>query len=145
MMSEAYEGERELASQPDQHVKLREMLGLAPHITSKTVPQTEEPVSEGTTTQQGEVDEIAKGDEQELPSAEVSADEVPSELQPVSGDQSNETTNKAEEGSVAEETPSAEAPPKPLKKPKAETARPFRRKANRDRTGGFRRENKRRD
>ncbi len=147
MMREAYEGERELASKPDQHAKLREMLGLAPHITSKTdaqpdVPQTEEPASGGKTTQPGQADEIAKGDEQELPPAEVPADEVPSELQPVSGDRSDETTNRAEEESGAEETPPAGAPHKPLKKPKAETTRPFRRKITRDRTGGPRREKK---
>lgn len=139
MMREAYEGEKELASKPDQHAKLREMLGLAPHITSKTIPQTEESASEGKTTRQGQVDEIAKGDEQELPPAEVPADEASSALQPVSSDQSNEITNRAEEGASAEETPSAEAPSKPVKQPKAEPIRPFRRKASRDRTGGFRR------
>src|SRR5260370_17287328 len=50
MMREAYEGEKELVSQPGQRAKLREMLGLAPHITSKTTPQAEEPASEGETT-----------------------------------------------------------------------------------------------
>jgi hypothetical protein len=145
MMREAYEGEKELASEPGQRAKLREMLGLAPHITSKTAPQTEEPASEGETTQQGQVDDIAKGDEQELPPAEVPADEALSELQSVSGDQSNEITNRAEEGSAAEETPSAEAPPKPLKKPKAEPPRPFRRKTTRDKTGGPRRKNEGKD
>ena len=145
MMREAYDGERELASKPDQHAKLRKMLGLAPNITSKTAPQTEELASGGKTTQQGQVDETTKGDEQELPLAEDQADEALPELQPASGDQSDEPTNRAEEQSGAQETPSAQVPHKPLKKPKAETARPFRRKANRDRTGGFRKENKGRD
>lgn len=145
MMREAYDGERELASKPDQHAKLRKMLGLAPHITSKTAPQTEELASGGKTTQQGQVDETTKGDEQELPLAEDQADEALPELQPASGDQSDEPTNRAEEQSEVQETPSAQVPHKPLKKPKAETARPFRRKANRDRTGGFRKENKGRD
>src|SRR6266851_3398808 len=76
MMREAYEGERELASKPDQHAKLREMLGLAPHTAAKTIPQTEESASGGKTAQQSQVDEIAKGDEQELPPAEVPADEA---------------------------------------------------------------------
>jgi hypothetical protein len=141
MIREAYEGEKELASEPGQRAKLREMLGLAPAITSKTAPQTEESASERKTTQQGQVDEFAKGDEQELLPAEIPADAALSTLQSVSGDQSNETTNRAEEVSEARETPSSEAPPKPLKKPKAETTRPFRRKETRDRTGGPRRKN----
>src|SRR6266581_4548358 len=75
MMREAYEGESELASKPDQHAKLREMLGLAPHITSKTVPQpdvsqTGETASEVQTTQQSQAEEIAEGVGQELLPAE---------------------------------------------------------------------------
>jgi hypothetical protein len=117
---------------------------------SKTVPQTdvsqtEETASEENTTQQGEAGEITKGDGQELPSAEASADEAPSEVQLVSDDKSDETTNRAEEGREVEETPLAEAPHKPLKKPKAERNRPFRRKATRDMTGGPRRRNKEKD
>lgn len=145
MMREAYEGEKELASKPGQRAKLREMLGLAPHITSKTAPQTEEPAAGGETTQQGQIDEIVNGDEQVVPLAEVPADEVPSELQSGSGDRPDETTTRAEEESGAEETPAAEAPRKPLKKPKAETPRPFRRKGARDRTGGPGRKNGERD
>ncbi len=142
MMREAYEGESQLASKPGQHAQLRKMLGLAPSVNSKTTPQTEESPSVGETTQQGQVDEIARGDEQELPPAEVPADEAPSEPQLVSGDRSDETTNRAEEESGSEETPSAQIPNKPLKKPKAEPTRPFRRKNTRDRTGGPRREKK---
>jgi hypothetical protein len=150
MMREAYEGERELASKPDQHAKLREMLGMAPQITSKTVPQpdvpqTSETGSEVQTAQQSQAEEIKEEIGQELLTAEFPADEASSTLQPTSDNQSDEATNRPEEGSEAEETPSAKASPKPLKKPKAETARPFRRKANRDRTGGFRKENKGRD
>jgi AAA domain len=150
MMLEAYEGESKLASNPDQRAKLRKMLGLAPHIKSKTVPQpdapqTEETASKVKTTQLDQDEEIAKGVGQDLPPAEVPSDEACSELRPVSGDQSDETTNRAEEGREAEETPSAEAPPKPLKKPKAEPIRPFRRKATRDRTGGPRRKNGEKD
>src|SRR6266581_772908 len=75
MMLEAYEGEKELASKPKQHAKLREMLGLAPHITSKTVPQpdvsqTGETASEVQTTQQSQAEEIAEGVGQELLPAE---------------------------------------------------------------------------
>src|SRR6266487_4016997 len=150
MMREAYEGERELASKPDQHAKLREMLGLAPQITSKTVPQpdvtqTDETASEVQTTQLSQAEEIVEELGQGLLPAEFRADEDSSTSQPASENQFDEATNRLEEGSEAEETPSAEAPPKPLKKPKAETARPFRRKANRDRTGASRKENKGRD
>ena len=145
MMREAYEGEKELASKPGQRAKLRKMLGLAPHITSKTAPQTEEPAAEGETTQQGQIDEIVNGDEQVVSLAEVPADEAPSELESGSGDRPDETTTRAEEESGAEETPAAEAPRKPLIKPKAETPRPFRRKGARDRTGGPRRKNGERD
>ncbi len=122
MMREAYEGERELASKPDQHAKLREMLGLAPHITSKTLPQPDVPQTGETgsgvqTTQQSQAEEIAEEFEQGLLPAEFPADEASSTLQPASDNQSDETTNRPEEGSEAKETPSAEAPPKPLKKP----------------------------
>ena len=145
MMLEAYEGERELASKPDQHAKLQKMLGLAPHITSKTVPQTDETASEVQTTQQSQTEEIVEELGQGLLPAGFPSDEASSASQPASENQSCEATNRPEEGSEAEETPSAEALPKPLKKPKAETARPFRRKANRDRTGCSRKENKGRD
>jgi len=147
MMREAYEGEKELASKPGQRAKLRKMLGLAPHVTSKTAPQTEEAASktEADTTQQDQIDEVERGDEQELPLTEVPVDEALSELQQVSGDRSDEITNKAEEESGAEETSSAQVPHKPLKKPKAETPRPFRRKGARDRTGGPRRKSGERD
>lgn len=150
MMREAYEGESMLASNPTQRAQLRKMLGLAPLVKPKKRPQPDVPQSEDTTsgvetTQPSQAHEMAKEDEQELPLAEIPADEALSELQSASGDQSNETTNRDEEESGADETPSAQAPHKPLKKPKAETARPFRRKANRDRTGGFRKENKGRD
>ncbi len=71
MMLEAYEGERELASKPNQHAKFLKMLGLAPQIKSKRpqpdVPRTEEITSEGETTQPRQSDEIAKEVEQELP------------------------------------------------------------------------------
>ena len=97
------------------------------------------------TTQPAQSDEVTKGVEQELSSTEFLADEASSPLQPASNNQFDETMNIAEEESEVEVTPSAKASPKPLKKPKAETARPFRRKANRDRTGGFHKENKGRD
>jgi AAA domain len=141
MMLEAYEGEKELASKPDQHKKLLEMLGLPPHIKSKTVPQpdvlqAEGTASEGKTAQPYQSDEVVKGDGQELPPDEGSASEISSELQPVSADQSDGSTNKAGEGGEAEEDPSEEVLPKTLKRPKAEPVRPFRRKTTRDKTGG---------
>jgi len=146
MMLEAYEGESQLASNPNQRAKFLKMLGLAPHIKSKKGPQPDVPQAEDTpsgveTTQPAQSDEVAKGVEQELPSAEVPADEVSSELQLVSDDQSDETNNGTEEGREAEATPSAGTPPKPLKKPRAEPIRPFRRKKTRDKTGGPRRNN----
>jgi len=155
MMLEAYEGESELASKPDQRSKLLKMLGLAPHIKLKTVkpntvpqpdiPQTEETASEVKTAQDDHSDEITSGVEQELPSAKVLVDEASSELTSVADDRSDKAPDGAEEGIEAEETPSEEAPPKPLKKPKAEPIRPFRRKATRDRTGGPRRKNEEKD
>ena len=149
MMREAYEGEKELASKPDQHAKLRKMLGLAPHIKSKGVPQpdapqTEETASEGKATQHSQADEITKGVREELPPSAVPVEEASSTIQPVSNDHSGETMDRAKEEREAEETPS-EAPTKPLKKPKAASIRPFRRKATRDRTGGSQRNNKEKD
>jgi AAA domain len=134
MMLEAYEGESQLASNADQRAKLRKMLGLAPHIKSKESPKPEETTSEGKITQDDHSNEIASGVGQELPSAEVPADESSSEIKPVSNDRSDLT----EEVIETEETPSAAAPSKPLRKPKAEPIRPFRRKATRDKTGGTR-------
>lgn len=150
MMLEAYKGEKELASKPKQRADLLKMLGLSPPITSKIVPQpdvpqTEETASEGKTAQEGQSDQITKGVRQELPPAEVPADEAFSELQPVSDDQPDKTRNRAAEGREAEETPSAQASPRPLKNPKAEPIRPFRRKTTRDRTGGPRRKNQEKD
>ena len=145
MMLEAYEGESELASKPNQRAKLLKMLGLAPHIKTKKVPQAEDTASGVETTQPGQSDKIAKGVEQELTTPEVLVDEASSELQPVSDDRSDETSDGTEEGIKADDTPSSGTPSKPSKKPRAEPIRPFRRKNTRDRTGGFRRENKGRD
>jgi AAA domain len=142
MMLEAYEGESQLASKPDQHAKLLKMLGLTPHIKSKTVqhpdnPQTKEAASDmGKTTQEDHDSEFTNGDGQELPPAEVPTNEASSTLQPVSGEQSSEATNGAEEEIAVETTSSQKALLKPIKKPKAERTRPFRRKNTRDRTGG---------
>jgi hypothetical protein len=150
MMLEAYEGESELASKPDQRSKLLKMLGLAPHIKTKTVPQpdipqTDETASEVKATQNNHSNEIKSGGEQELLSAVVPNDESSSELTSVADDQSKKTTNGAEREIVTEDTSLGEAPPRPLKKPKAEPIRPFRRKEKRDRTGGHRRKNEKAD
>jgi len=162
MMLEAYNGESELASKPDQHTKLRQMLGLAPAVESKTVtqpdtPQTGETASEGVPppvmtqieemaaaaqpTQPSQGEEIKGEAGEELPAGEDSVDDASPELQPVSGDLPAATTNRAEEESGAEESSSAKALSRPLKKPKAEPARPFRRKATPDRTSGPPRKN----
>jgi hypothetical protein len=150
MMREAYEGESLLASNPTQRTQLRKMLGLDPLVKPKkgpqpAVPQTEETTSGVETIQPDRADEMTTKVEQDFPSEEVSAPEVSSELQPVSGNQSEEASEGTEGGIGAEGTPSAGIPPKPLKKPRAEPNRPFRRKPTRDRTGGFRKESKRRD
>ncbi len=155
MMLEAYEGESELASKPDQRSKLLAMLGLPPQIKPKTVkpqtvpqpddPQTDETASEVKTTEDDHSDEITSGVEQELPSAVVPADETSSEFQSVADDKSEKTTNEADREIVAENTPLKEVPPRPLKKPKAEPIRPFRRKEKRDRTGGPLRKNEKAD
>ncbi len=147
MMREAYQGESELASNPNQHAKLREMLGLDPRVDSKTVPQSDTPQTVETgaevqTTQLDPNNEITNVDGQEQQLAKVPTTEVSSASQSVSGERSSETTNRAEERSETEKTPSVKAPPKPLKKPKSEPIRPFQRKATRDRTGGPYRENK---
>lgn len=142
MMREAYKGEEGLASKPGQRAQLRQMLGLAPDNTSMTAPQTEGSASGGKAAPQGQVVEIAERDEQELPPVEPPAGEALSELQPDSSGESNETPNGSEEESRADETPSVQAPPKPLKEPKAEIPRPFRRKQTRDRTGGPRQKKK---
>lgn len=141
MMREAYEGESKLASNPTQRAKLRKMLGLDTHIKSKKAPQPDVPQDEKTTpgvetTQPGQADGIAKGIEQELPSAEVPDDEVSSELQPVSGERPDEINDGTGEGKEAKGALSTGIPPKPLKKPGAEPTRPFRRKQKRDKTGG---------
>jgi hypothetical protein len=142
MMHEAYKGEEGLASKPGQRAQLRQMLGLAPDNTSTTAPQTEGSASGGKAAPQGQVVEIAERDEQELPPVEPPAGEALSELQPDSSGESKETPNGSEEESRADETPSVQAPPKPLKEPKAEIPRPFRRKQTRDRTGGPRQKKK---
>ena len=147
MMREAYEGESKLASNPKQRAQFREMLGLAPEVKTKKGLQPDDPQDEVTTSgaeakQPGQPDEIAKGVEQALSSAEVSADEVSSELQPDSDDRSDGADKGTGEGKEAEDTPPAGTPPRPLKRPRAEPIRPFRRKTTRDRTGGSQQKNR---
>src|SRR6266581_1656569 len=146
MMREAYEGESRLASNPTQRTQLRKMLGLDPLVKPKkgpqpAVPQTEETTSGAETTQPDRSDEMAKEAGQDFPSEEDSAGEVSSELQLDSGDRPDEACDRSEEGKEAEDTPSTGIPHKPLKKPRAEPPRPFRRKPKRDRTGGPQRKN----
>ncbi len=146
MMREAFEGESQLDSNPKQRAQLRKMLGLAPPVKPKKdpqpdIPQTEEATAGVETVQPDQSDEKIKEAAQDFPSEEVAADEVSSDLQPVSSDQSDEAGDRTEEGREAEDTPSAGVPPRPLKKPRAEPTRPFRRKPKRDKTGGPQRKN----
>ncbi|HEY6406753.1 MAG TPA: hypothetical protein VIY29_04705 [Ktedonobacteraceae bacterium] len=141
MMREAYEGESRLALNPTQRTQLRKMLGLDPLVKPKkglqpAVPQTEETTSGAETTQPDRSDEMAKEAGQDFPSEEDSAGEVSSELQLDSGDRPDEACDRSEDGKDAEGTPSTGISHKPLKKPRAEPPRPFRRKPKRDRTGG---------
>src|SRR6266566_1236237 len=147
MMREAYEGESLLASNPTQRTQLRKMLGLDPLVKPKkgpqpAVPQTEETTSGAETTQPDRSDEMAKEVEQDFPSEEDSAGEVSSELQLDSGDRPDEACDRSEEGKEAEDTHSTGIPHKPLKKPRAEPPRPFRRMPKRDKTGGPQRKNR---
>jgi hypothetical protein len=147
MMREAYEGESQLDSNPKQRAQLRKMLGLAPPVKPKRgpqpdIPQTKEVVAGVETTQPDQSGEMIKEAGQDFTSDEVAADEVSSDLQQVSSDQSDEARDRTEEGREAEDSPSAGIPPKPLKKPRAEPTRPFRRRPKRDETGGPRRRNR---
>ena len=105
------------------------------------VPQTEETTSGGETTQPDRSDEMAKEAGQDFPSEEVSAGEVSTELQLDSGDRPDEASDRSEDGKDTEGPPSTGTPPKPLKKPREEPPRPFRRKPKRDRPGGPQRKN----
>lgn len=150
MMREAYEGESRLASNPTQRAQLRKMLGLASPVKSKKGPQPDVPqyeitTSEMETTQSGQSDAIAEGVEQVIPSAEVSADEVSSELPSGPGNRSDKTNDRTGEENEAEDAPLSGTPPRPLKKPRAEPIRPFRRKTARDKTGGSRQKKEERD
>jgi AAA domain len=130
MMLEAYEGERELASKPEQRTKLRKMLGL----DSLSKPK-EETASEGRVSQGDHPDETKNDAKQELPIEEVTAEAAVAENL-VLDDQPAETTNRVEPNVSIEEISTDGTSPKPLKKPKVEAPRPFRRKSKRDRTGG---------
>lgn len=149
MMREAYEGESELASKPDQHAKLREMLGLFPQNKPQTIPPsdvpgTDETITGSEATQVDRPGETAQGAKQALPTEET-ASEMPTRLDEVHGDQPGEATNEARQGLPTEGVHPEEAPPKPLKKPNRATSQPFRRKTKRDKTGGPPRENEGRD
>lgn len=56
-------------------------------------------------------------------------------LKPVPDSRESKITDEANQ-ELPGETSTQEAPPKPLRKPRNEAARPFRRKTQRDRTGG---------
>ena len=145
MMLEAYEGEKELASKPNQHADLLKMLGLSPDNKSQTKPQPDVPGADKTITvsEAAQINwpgETTKGTEQALPTEET-ASGTPTEFDQVHRDQSSETANEAIQGLQIEEVHPEEATPKLLKKPSRVTSQPFRRKTKRDKTGGPRREN----
>jgi hypothetical protein len=141
MMREAFEGESQLDSNPKQRAQLRKMLGLAPQAKPKKGPQPDDPQDEVTTSgaeakQPDRSDEMAKEAGQDFSFKEDSAGGVSSELQLDSSYRPDEACDRSEDGKDAEGTPSTGIPHKPLKKPRAEPPRPFRRKPKRDRTGG---------
>jgi hypothetical protein len=149
MMREAYEGEKELASKPQQHADLLKMLGLPPQNKLRTNPQpdvpgTDETITRSEATQVDRPDETAKGANRALPNEET-ASEMPTRLNKVHSDQPGEATNEAGRGLPAEEVHPEEASPQPVKKQNRATSQPFRRKSKRDKTGGPPRENEGRD
>lgn len=148
-MHEAYEGEKELASKPQQHADLLKMLGLSPQNKPRMNPQPDVPGTDETITGSGapqvaRPDETAKGANQALPTEET-ASEIPTGLNEVHSDQPGGATNEAIQGLPTEGVHHEAAPPKPLKKPNRATSQPFRRKIKRDKTGGPPQENEERD
>jgi len=149
MMLEAYEGEKELASKPNQRADLLKMLGLTPQNKARPTPQPDMSSNDETTiaseeTQVDRPDEAANGPSQALSTEEVSS-ELPPELKPVHGNRPDEAANGAKQALPTEETTPEGASSKPLKKPNAVPPQPFRRKTKRDRTGGPYRENEERN
>ena len=162
MMLEAYEGEDQLGSKPDQRAKLRKMLGL--DFLSKS---EEETTPEGKLSQGGQPDGTKNDIKQEVPTRESATnspdkgetplDDLPDQARDdtkqklpmeeataesaiienlVLSEQSAENSDRVEPNASTEEISTTKVSPKPLKKPKVEASRPFRRKSKRDKTGG---------
>lgn len=177
MMLEAYEGEKDLASKPNQRTQFLKMLGLSSQNELKEVPhQPETPPVAGTDPKSipvldsqpsGNADEA----KQNLSTENGSATETSKELKSIPTSQTGEISNEANQESsnesafstgnadelklvssgqpdgtadeikqelLLEETLLREENSKPIKKPPTEAPRPFRRKSNRDKTGGVR-------
>jgi hypothetical protein len=149
MMLEAYEGEKDLASKPNQRTQFLKMLGLTSLDKSQEVPHPETPPADETNKsipvpdcQLGESsDEAGHGSSIN----EVSSTENSGELKPVPTDQPGEITDEIKQELLPEADLLHEEKLKPIKKPPTETPRPFRRKSNRDRTGGSHRKNEEKD
>jgi len=140
MMLEAYEGEKDLASKPDQRTQFLKMLGLTSSDKSQEVSQTETPPADETNKSTPVPDNQPGGSsdeaEQEVLIDEVSSTEISCELKSVPSDPLGEIADEIKQELLPEATLPQEEKLKPIKKPPAETPRPFRRKSNRDRTGG---------
>jgi len=106
MMHEAYEGERNLASTPEQRTKLREMLGIYSQSEPEEKKQpntTQEEISpEGKASQSDQLDEIKNDVKQELLTSEVTAD-TSSKGKASQSDQPDETKNNAKQELPIEE------------------------------------------
>ena len=149
MMREAYEGEKELASKPEQHADLLKMLGVSPQNMPPMKPQSDVPSTDETiigseATQIDRPDETAQGGNQALPT-EDTASRRPTGLNEVHAEQPGEATNEARQGLRTEGVHPEEASSQPVKKPNRATSQPFRRKTKRDKTGGPPREDEGRD
>jgi hypothetical protein len=104
------------------------------------------PVIAGTTSQltilpDNQPSSSSNGASQELSAEVVSPAETSEELKPDSDGQLDESTDDSTQ-ELSKETSPKEVSLKPLKLPRAETPRPFRRNSKRDRTGGSSREKK---
>lgn len=107
MMREAYEGERELASKPDQRAQLLEMLGLPPQGTPQKATRQDTSLRE----------------------------EPPSESEALREDLPDKTAGGAKEGLRSEETSPSDTSSGQAKIVRKRKSEPFRRKPNRDITG----------
>jgi AAA domain len=150
MMLEAYEGERDLASKPHQREQFLKMLGLSSQNQSQDVPQPDTPQAFETTSQTIEAQNdqpegSTRQANQQSSLSKISSPETSSAFKPVSHEQQGLSSGEAKEDLSTEQAPPKQVRSSLLKKPLPETARPFRRKARRDKTGGSQQKNEEKD